>query len=122
MVIERLIEIQKSQHLTNQQMAEKLGLHYTSWHRFKSGRVSPTDKFLVRAHRAFPELGVFLSDDATKRNHPKSLGQKVMSFGAQIAGYGKAPDNPETSPSQNLGRLWSKAVGFLTGRLKPPLN
>lgn len=51
--------------MTDQQLADKLGIHKVSWLRLKSGRAPVSDKFLVRVDRVFPELGVFLPEIAT---------------------------------------------------------
>lgn len=63
MIIENLKNIQAKTNLTDQQFADKLGIRRGSWNRIKNQRVSISDKFLVRAHKAFPELGIFLHDD-----------------------------------------------------------
>ena len=59
MSIDAVKDIQVKKSLTDQQFADKLGIHRTSWLRIKSGRAPVNDKFLVRVHRAFPELGIF---------------------------------------------------------------
>ena len=104
MNIDALKDIQVKKSLTDQQFADKLGIHRTSWLRVKSGRAPISDKFLVRVHRAFPELGIFLSRNAT--NDGDIVTQN-------------SPDKP---PSKNLRCLLSKTVGFLTGRSKKPVN
>lgn len=82
MVIEALRGIQSREELTDEQFANKLGIHRTSWSRIKNCRVPISDKFLVRIDRAFPELGIFLPKDATrsvsgdtKRHQPSQNGK-----------------------------------------------
>lgn len=54
MIIERLKLIQGQR--TNQEFADRLGIHKLSWVRIKNRRVPVSDKFLVRVLRAFPEM------------------------------------------------------------------
>lgn len=89
MSIDAVKDIQAKKCLTDQQFADKLCIHRTSWQRIKSGRVPVSDKLLVRVHRAFPELGIFLSKDAT--NSSKVAPQ----------------NNPETHHNELLARFWS---------------
>jgi len=72
MNIDAVKDIQIKKALTNQQFADILGINYFSWLRIKSGRAPLNDKFLVRVHRAFPELGIFLSKDTNKEGKETS--------------------------------------------------
>jgi len=65
MIVEKLQEIQRRDKLSNVELARRLDINRVSWQRIKSGRVPLSDKFLMRVHRAFPELDIFLSDSAT---------------------------------------------------------
>jgi len=65
-LIERLKELQGN--LTDQDFADKLEIHRVSWQRIKNRRVPISDKFLVRIHRAFPELNIFLTEDVAEVN------------------------------------------------------
>lgn len=60
-LIEQLKQFQGD--LTDQQFANKLGIHRVSWQRIKNQRVPISDKFLVRVHRAFPGINIFQQDD-----------------------------------------------------------
>lgn len=95
-VLEKLKQLQGN--LTDQDFANKLGIHRVSWQRIKNQRVPVSDKFLVRLHRAFPELNIFLVADATMK-------------------HTKATSGDITTPSENardgkLGRLrgWLRSI------------
>jgi len=88
MNIDAVKDIQIKKALTNQQFADILGINYFSWLRIKSGRAPLNDKFLVRVHRAFPELGIFLSKDTNKEGKETS----------------QNPD--ENALSRKIGALW----------------
>jgi len=62
-IVTKLVELQGDK--TDKAFAEELGIHRVSWQKIKHGKVPVSDKFLVRVHRAFPELDIFLSKDAT---------------------------------------------------------
>lgn len=99
-IIETLKNSQKTKALTDQQFADRLGIHRVSWQRIKKGRVPISDKFLVRVNRIFPELGIFLSSKAI--NHSQD-----------------APQNShQTSPKRSLGSLWGWVRGFFKGAEK----
>ncbi len=55
-MIEKLIEIQKREHLTDTKLAEKLGIHAISWNRIKKGRAGYSEEFIKKAVKAFPEV------------------------------------------------------------------
>ena len=77
MLIDALKEIQKEKKLTNQRMADKLGIHKISWLRIKSRRAEFGKKFLMGVRQAYPELrGVidtFLAGDKPKSNWLRRL-------------------------------------------------
>ena len=54
MLIERLKDLQGK--LTNQEFADKIGVHRVTWLRIKSYRKPPGRKFLLGVKRAYPEL------------------------------------------------------------------
>lgn len=69
MIIESLKKIQLRDGLKDQELADKLGIHRVSWQRIKKGRVPISDKFLVRVHRAFPQVDIFFADDVARVNN-----------------------------------------------------
>ena len=56
MLIKILKYIQARDNLTNQQFADKLGIHKYSWYRIKSYRKPFGRKFLSCVRQAYPEL------------------------------------------------------------------
>jgi len=65
-IVTKLVELQGDK--TDKAFAEELGIHRVSWQKIKHGKLQVSDKFLVRAHRAFPELDIFLPKDDTESN------------------------------------------------------
>ena len=60
----KLVAIQTREHLTDGQMAEKIGLSRPTWNRVKNGRLALTDEVAVRAAGLWPELTRDLLDRA----------------------------------------------------------
>lgn len=54
--IESITKYQEALALTNEQMAEKIGMHKISYIRIKKGRAPVNDKFLNKVRRAFPDI------------------------------------------------------------------
>jgi len=79
MNIERLKQLQGN--LTNKAFADKLGIHRVSWERIKNRRVPVSDKFLVRVHRAFPELNIFLPTDVANTSRAVSEASQDSKLG-----------------------------------------
>lgn len=69
-ILQYLIQLTKPS-MTDQQIADKLGIHVVSWRRIKSGRAPVSDKLLVRINNLFPQLGIFLPEKATKSSKSK---------------------------------------------------
>jgi len=69
MLVNALREIQARENLSDQQFADRLGIHRISWSRIKNGRAPFGRKFLSCARQAYPELkdviDIFLATDAT---------------------------------------------------------
>jgi hypothetical protein len=72
MLIDRIVEIQKRDGLTDKEMAQKLGYHRVSWLRIRQRKVFG-QKFLIAVRRNYPELSpeidLFLCANATPRQH-----------------------------------------------------
>ena len=92
--IDAVKDIQVKKALTNQQFADILGIEVGSWYRIKSGRAPLNDKFLVRVHRAFPELGIFLSKDSNRESaetpqnsHQNALSRKIGGLWARVRNW-----------------------------------
>lgn len=69
MLVNALRGIQAREKSSDQQFADRLGIHRISWSRIKNGRAPFGRKFLSCARRAYPELreviDIFLATDAT---------------------------------------------------------
>lgn len=70
---EKLIEIQRKSHLTDniitdEVMANKLGITRTWWNYIKKGKKPMTDRIKRKGYEAFPEetRDIFLSDNYTR--------------------------------------------------------
>lgn len=87
MNIERLKQLQGN--LTDQAFADKLGIHRVSWERIKNHRVPVSDKFLVRVHRVFPELNIFLPTDVATKDKPVAVINHNASQTAQDSRKGR---------------------------------
>lgn len=87
MIIDELKQLQSNQ--TDQEFAEQLGIHRVSWQRIKNRRVPVSDKFLMRVHRAFPELDVFLTFDATPSKQRVTEDITIPSQNAQDGKLGR---------------------------------
>jgi len=68
MNIEALREIQKENGLTDQQLADILGFHRTSWARIKNGKNPPSARFVQAVREHYPSI--FLPADATNNGKP----------------------------------------------------
>lgn len=62
-LIERLIERQKNEHLTDGELARKLGIHRVSWQKIKHRKVAFGNKFYKAVKALYPEI--FLPSGAT---------------------------------------------------------
>ena len=65
MIVNRLIQIQQKDNLTDEEFAQRLGIHRVSWLRNKRTKViSP--EVLLKAFEAYPELKEIFFADATR--------------------------------------------------------
>jgi hypothetical protein len=55
-MLDKIIEYQKLQGLSNQAFADRIGYNRTSWIRVKTGRAPLNDKLLQRIEAAFPDI------------------------------------------------------------------
>ncbi len=73
-LIERLIERQKSEHLTDGELAHKLGIHRVSWQKIKHRKVQFGNKFYKAVKALYPEI--FLPTGAT--NNPVNSSNETL--------------------------------------------
>ena len=62
-LIDRLIERQKNEHITDGELARKLGMHRVSWQKIKHRKVPFGNKFYKAVKARYPEF--FLPSGAT---------------------------------------------------------
>lgn len=102
MLIESLIIMQQRAHLTNQEFADKLGIHRVSWQKIKSGKVKFGRKFLSNVRQAFPEMrgdiDIFLSSNASTDN----IGETTNNY-----------DTSENTQKRYLGGWGDRVIHFL---------
>ncbi len=111
MNIDAVKNIQTKQGLTNQQFADKLGIEVGSWYRIKSGRAPLNDKFLVRVHRAFPELGIFLFTGVTGAATTKGNSSLTLSGGVAL-------DNPQNTDEKLHKPILTRLKGWVRKLLR----
>lgn len=110
MDIEELKQLQGD--LTDQEFANKVGVHRVSWQRIKNQRVPLSDKFLVRIHKTFPEANIFLTINVATSD------KEVVIVTPQ------PPITPETHQNGKLGGLWGwlrfRVLGFFVRDTNKP--
>jgi hypothetical protein len=90
-MLNKIIEYQKAQGLSNQLFADRIGYNRTSWIRVKTGRAPLNDKLLQRIEAAFPDIFLPLKT-------------------ATVVDSGNAP-HPPLPQKKPLGRQ-DKAIGY----------
>lgn len=78
--------------LADREFANKLGIHRVSWVRIKNGRVPVSDKFLIRVHKAFPEVDIFPQPDVTASDlvvTEKNYNAPQTAQGGKRRGFGR---------------------------------
>lgn len=68
LMIKRLIDIQKRDKLTDNDISQRLKLHPISWNRIKKGRAGYSEEFIKRAVRAYPEIAAAVLEDIFGEN------------------------------------------------------
>lgn len=76
---DKLADIQKREGLTDSQIAEKLGIHRTTWNRIKNGATEPDQKTLRSLGHTFPELALEILNYVLKGNngHDTAVAKEV---------------------------------------------
>ena len=69
----RFIQLRKEHHLTQQQMADKAGMHITQVKRYEAGQAQPSIEILKKIATAFNVTTDWLIFEAGERELPDSL-------------------------------------------------